>query len=120
MSDPEGPKAWEPPLFEWSQHGPIPITLEEHIEDEETRRRLAGEAAPYDRTIRLDSGLPDLALLVVHFHEWLHIVYYDAGIDVEALDETLVQTTATALAAREMFHRYGVPVEVPVDPDGRG
>jgi hypothetical protein len=39
---------------------------------------------------------------------------------VEALDETLVQTTATALAAREMFHRYGVPVEVPVDPDGRG
>lgn len=97
-------RSWEPPEFEWTQLGPVPVEMAENIEDE--GKRLAGQAEPYGRRITLDSELPEMAMRVVHFHEWIHIVLYDAGIHglPEEYEEAVVHAMATALVAREDFH----------------
>ena len=100
-------RAWEPPLFEWSQLGPVPIVLapEVTINDE----ALLGYSDTLERVIALDSTLEDRHLRVVHFHELLHLWLYDAGIHglPEDLEEAIVHALATALVAREDFHGSG-------------
>lgn len=105
-------RAWEPPLFEWTQLGPVPIELSDHIEDD--GQRLAGVAMTYERRITVDSGLEDQALRVVTWHELLHLWLHDAGVGVPGeLEEVIVQALASALVAREDFHASGGVPEGP-------
>lgn len=105
-------RAWEPPAFEWTQLGPIPVELSDRIEDE--GQRLAGLASLYERRITLDSGLDDQALRVVAMHELLHVFLHDAGVTLgNDIEEVVVQALASALVAREDFHENGGIPEVP-------
>lgn len=98
--------AWEPPLFAWTQLGPIPVELTEKLEHD--GERLAGVALPYGRKIILDSGLEDQATRVIFAHEWVHMVLHDAGIILPPDQEEAVCTTvATAMVASEDFHAAG-------------
>jgi hypothetical protein len=71
-------RAWEPPEFEHSLHGPIPVEVVENLVDEEGKA-CEGIAHVYDRTIRLKSELPDLAMRIALIHEWGHMLLRDSG-----------------------------------------
>lgn len=98
--------AWEPPLFEWTQLGPVPIELTPNLVED--GKQLAGCAYIQERRVMLDSELEDQPLRVVLWHELLHIWLHDAGVhDLGELEEVVVQALASALVAREDFHRAG-------------
>jgi len=105
-------RAWEPPLFEWTQLGPVPIELSDAVTDD-TGNKLAGCALIYDRRVILDSGLEDRAMRVVHYHEMVHLWLHDAGVVIpEGLEEVVCTALASALVAREDFHAAGGVPEV--------
>jgi hypothetical protein len=99
-------RAWEPPLFEWTQLGPVPVELAETLEH--NGERLAGFAMVYQRRVVLDSALADQAMRVVYLHEMLHLWLHDAGVVLpEATEEVICTALASALVAREDFHIAG-------------
>jgi hypothetical protein len=105
-------KGWEPPLFEWSQLGPIPVHLVPEDDPALDEGKSWGMADLAERVIYLDSSLPSQQMRVVLHHEWMHFVIQDAGLGEAASEETVVQTIATALVARENFHAAGGVPEV--------
>lgn len=100
-------RAWEPPLFEWSQLGPVPVELVPELTED--GQSLAGCAYIQTRRVALDSTLEDSAMRVVLYHELLHLWLHDAGVHglTAELEEVVVQALATALVAREDFHAAG-------------
>ncbi len=100
-------RKWEPPEFEWSQLGPIPVDMADGIKDE-NGDALDGFAMRKARRIVLDSNLaPGLDTRLALTHEWLHVALYDLGWAhhlTEKEEELLVNGLSVALVAREDFH----------------
>jgi hypothetical protein len=114
-------RLWEPPEFEWTQLGAVPVEMTELLKDDDGAR-LAGCAEMYGRKIVLDSELPLQSTRVILNHEWGHLVLHDAGITLPAdVEEAVVQAYGTAMVAREDFHaeRTKRKVSIPRQRGGR-
>jgi hypothetical protein len=113
-------KGWEPPLFEWSQLGPIPVEVKPALRNTDGAE-ADGLADVYGRKIELNADTPELAARIALVHEWLHVVFWDAGVRFpnEELEDVVMHFTATAIVAREDFHAAGGVPERPAGRDGK-
>ena len=86
------PKSMPSPL------GPIPIRTVKKLRDKSGA--LMGKYFPNTRTIHLRKGMVPHATRQVLWHEWIHSVLFDAGVQLDRRDaEHVCDALGTALAA---------------------
>jgi hypothetical protein len=111
-----GRRGWEPPLFEWSQLGPVPVHLVDPDDPILENAKDWGRCDLNERVIYLDNSLSEKMMRVTLTHEWLHFAALDSGLLNGTDEEKGIQGLATAIIAREDFHAAG---GVPEAPTGR-
>lgn len=77
--------------------GPIPVTVVKKLRDRSGR--LLGKYHPQERLIELEAKMSQPVAEQVLWHEWLHSVLFDAGVQLtREQTESVCDSVGTALA----------------------
>lgn len=88
--------------------GPVPLRNVKDLRDKRDNACF-GIWRSTERDVRLEADMALTTAWLTYWHEWSHIVFWDAGIELE---KTLEERIANALAAarvREMLDNGGKP-----------
>ncbi len=60
--------------------GPVPVILVERFEGAKKNERLFGRYVPIQRIIEINAAAPRNVQWQTLWHEWIHVVFWDAGL----------------------------------------
>ncbi len=83
--------------------GPVPVVRVAGLRALENGEECMGIWRPQERDVRIEAETTAVGAWHTFWHEWAHIVFYDAGVRIEkALEEQICDALATA-RVREML-----------------
>jgi len=84
--------------------GLVPVTRESGLRMRETGSRCLGIWRSAQREVAIEADAALVAAWHTYWHEWAHIVLYDAGVALKKHEERVCDAIATA-RVREMLDR---------------
>jgi hypothetical protein len=94
------------PRSVWSALGPVRVAMVKNLRTKKKKKPLMGLWRPMDRTIYIRTDMHPKATLATLFHEWIHVVLWDAGVSLSKDDEERVcDALSSGLVADLLGHK---------------
>lgn len=83
----------------WSVLGPVPVVVVEGLKDDKGND-LFGQFDPGERVVKIRAGIHPTTALCTCVHEWVHVVMWDAGLNLpDAIEEQVADCLSSAIVA---------------------